>query len=295
MRIGTQDTTTTDKRQHLTMQRKMALDTLIKSNSSNLNMCNGTSISGRTGVINECNITINIRNATIIDVPVWKALDFGAAPYRITENSVIYGGVEISNKDLPIFDLSDCKDVKAIDNYVYFEKGEYYKSTNKDGEFYVMACQPGLGQPCSEFLKKGWCKDANDAGSFWGLLSQARSVSYYYSNEEITSYLEKADVKPGFFTVDIAGKSVEYYYSPDTPIMLLTKAEYDSEYSLLTNESGTHNVFHVMPIGSIFKVDGKEYVMDENYSIDIPYGINLLKIEYPKNIYEIELENHADS
>jgi len=105
------------------MQRNMALNTLVKNNGSNLNVCNHATPSETIGAIEKCNITIEWNNTNVSDIPVWKALDFSAALYHSTETSIIYGGVEIPNEDLPIFDLSDCKEVKAIDNYIYFEKG----------------------------------------------------------------------------------------------------------------------------------------------------------------------------
>lgn len=300
MRISTQDVSGINKRQYLLMQRRMAWDTLVKGSGNNLCVCEDTFASTRANSIEECKITIEIHNANVIAVPVWKALDFGIAPYRATEDSIIYGGAKVSYKELPIFDLSDCEDIRAVDNYVYFENGRYYKSTNDSGESYVLSCRGNLSQPLSQFLKEGWSEDASEAGMFWSLLSQGKLVSYYYSDEEIVSYLEKAGVKPGWFTVNVAGKSVEYYYSPDrtdckSSIMLLSKGEYDNKYALLTNEGGKYRSFKEVPIGSVFKIDGKEYVMDENYSIDIPYGIDLTKIEYPKNTFALELEASRNS
>ena len=35
--------------------------------------------------------------------------------------------------------------------------------------------------------------------------------------------------------------------------------------------------------GSVFKLNGKEYVLSENHTLDIPYGEDLWCLEYPSN------------
>lgn len=36
--------------------------------------------------------------------------------------------------------------------------------------------------------------------------------------------------------------------------------------------------------GSVFKLNGKEYVLSENHTLDIPYGEDLWCLEYPSII-----------
>jgi hypothetical protein len=34
-------------------------------------------------------------------------------------------------------------------------------------------------------------------------------------------------------------------------------------------------------VGSVFEIGGKDYILDENKKLDIPYGADIYDIEYP--------------
>jgi hypothetical protein len=45
-------------------------------------------------------------------------------------------------------------------------------------------------------------------------------------------------------------------------------------------------LFNKYEVGSIFKVGGKEYALNEQRKLDIPYGEDIFDIEFPKQMQE---------
>ncbi len=41
------------------------------------------------------------------------------------------------------------------------------------------------------------------------------------------------------------------------------------------------NVLDKYAVGSVFVIGGKEYILDENKKLDIPYGADIYDIKYP--------------
>ena len=59
-----------------------------------------------------------------------------------------------------------------------------------------------------------------------------------------------------------------------------SKERYDSKYEHITSTG--YQLMNYEP-GSVFKLNGKEYVLSENHTLDIPYGEDLWCLEYPSN------------
>ena len=52
-------------------------------------------------------------------------------------------------------------------------------------------------------------------------------------------------------------------------------------FSYLLNMRQNDIVFRDYEPGSVFKIGGKEYVLNEDRKLDIPYGADIYDIEYP--------------
>lgn len=74
----------------------------------------------------------------------------------------------------------------------------------------------------------------------------------------------------------------EYYYSHGNAGVAVRKFEYDATYDMLAKR-GTA-LFNEYEVGSIFKIGGKEYALNEQRKLDIPYGEDIFDIEFPKQM-----------
>lgn len=119
--------------------------------------------------------------------------------------------------------------------------------------------------------------------SFWNYM-MSKDVTYIglkFTDEEIKSYLDEAGIKKGFFTVKMGNKEATQFLSESKYTGgVHSKERYDEQYVALTSTS--HLLSGYAP-GDVFKVDGKEYVLNEAHNLDIPYGEDIYNIEYPSN------------
>lgn len=90
-----------------------------------------------------------------------------------------------------------------------------------------------------------------------------------------------SEVETGFFTVKAGEKEATQYYSASkTGGVIHSKERYDSKYQHLTSTG--YELMSYEP-GSVFKLNGKEYVLSENHTLDIPYGEDLWCLGEPEN------------
>lgn len=63
-------------------------------------------------------------------------------------------------------------------------------------------------------------------------------------------------------------------------VLIYSKERYDEHYESLT-ENG--RLLCRYEPGRVFKIMGKEYVLSENHTLDIPYGEDIYALEDPEN------------
>ena len=97
--------------------------------------------------------------------------------------------------------------------------------------------------------------------------------------EEIRNYMDEAGIQTGFFTVKAGDRETTQFYSAtNTTCPVQSKLRYDQQYQRLTEKSPFFDSFEV---GSVFKIGGKDYILNESHMLDIPYGEDIFDIQYP--------------
>lgn len=200
--------------------------------------------------------------------------------------SFIIGGKEYLKSELPAVSTDRCEEIKAINNTVTISNDRYYKYTEKGGRVHTFTCtNDHVDQPYSD-LVSGRQSDASfQVAKFWNMLSRDGTyLSLYYSREKQEQLLNDAGITKGFFTVKAGDHKQEYYYSHGNAGVAVRKFEYDATYDMFVKR-GTA-LFNKYEVGSIFKIGGKEYALNEQRKLDIPYGEDIFDIEFPKQMQE---------
>lgn len=200
--------------------------------------------------------------------------------------SFIIGGKEYLKSELPAVSADRCEEIKAVNNTVDFSNGRYYKYTEKDGRVHTFTCtNDHVDQPYSDLVSGRQSDDSYQVAKFWNMLSRDGTyLSLYYSKEKQEQFLNDAGITKGFFTVKTGDHKQEYYYSHGNAGVAVRKFEYDATYDMFAKR-GTA-LFNKYEVGSIFKVGGKEYALNEQRKLDIPYGEDIFDIEFPKQMQE---------
>ncbi|WP_312354112.1 hypothetical protein [Aminipila sp.] len=191
-----------------------------------------------------------------------------------------YKGISFTEKQIPKVDSIRCKEIKAENNIVTFERDSYYKYTTKDGIAHCMVSgKNSLNTPWSDAISGNADNVSYMTGRFWSLLTGRASVyiSLDFSQEEQKRYLDKAGIKNGFFTVQVGDSKEKYYYSGGDTV-IHPKWEYDEHFAAITSIGG---LFSEEKPGDIFEIDGKEYVLSDKHTLYIPYGADIFNIQYP--------------
>ncbi len=191
-----------------------------------------------------------------------------------------YKGISFTEKQIPKVDSIRCKEIKAENNIVTFERDSYYKYTTKDGIAHCMVSgKNSLNTPWSDAISGNADNVSYMTGRFWSLLTGRASVyiSLDFSQEEQKRYLDNAGIKNGFFTVQVGDSKEKYYYSGGDTV-IHPKWEYDEHFAAITSIGG---LFSEEKPGDIFEIDGKEYVLSDKHTLYIPYGADIFNIQYP--------------
>ncbi|MBE6033563.1 MAG: hypothetical protein E7222_02565 [Clostridiales bacterium] len=190
-----------------------------------------------------------------------------------------YKGISFTEKQIPKVDSIRCKEIKAENNIVTFERDSYYKYTTKDGIAHCMVSgKNSLNTPWSDAISGNADNVSYMTGRFWSLLTGKASIyiSLDFSQEEQRRYLDDAGIKKGFFTVNMGERSREHYYS-NADVAIRPKWHYDERYKAMT----TGGLLIDNQPGDLFVVDGKEYILSENRTLDVPYGSDIFNLQYP--------------
>ncbi|MCM1090718.1 MAG: hypothetical protein NC092_04385 [Butyrivibrio sp.] len=187
---------------------------------------------------------------------------------------------------IPHIDTSGLQEIKAEGNCIDFGVNKYFKYVSKDGgEHYLYTDDHLTGSIFSEYLKGEPYDGVLERYSrFWNYIGKAKHTTYIaesFSLDEVKSYLEEAGIQPGFFTVKMGDtETTRFYTTGEYTTLVYTKERYDEKYESLT-KYGRH-LCQYEP-GSVFKINGNEYVLSENHTLDIPYGEDIFVLDYPEN------------
>lgn len=209
---------------------------------------------------------------------------------------VICNGIRFGIDQIPPVDVSKTREVKAEDNYIDFGKNQYFKYISDDGQgHYLYTDNSSIGSIFSESLRGApYDRALERYARFWNYLSMAKSgeisfLTLEYPVEEVQMYLKQADIQPGFFTIKMGARETTRFYSTsEHGVLVYSKERYDEHYESLT--SGGNLLYRYEP-GSVFRIKGKEYVLNEDHNLNIPYGEDIYDLEYPSNYrYGVKVE-----
>ena len=193
-------------------------------------------------------------------------------------------GIKFNLKDVERIKTSGLKEVKAENNVIDFGDKNYLKYVSSDGKEHVLYARNGIVETpmsCS-ITGEPWSRETERYAGFWRYL-MARDTVYIglsYSDNEVEKYLADAGIEKGFFTIKMGGKEITKYYSASKSTNCIQdKWRYDQHYDSITQGI----LFRNYEPGSVFKVGGKEYILNENHALDVPYGEDVYDMEYPAN------------
>ncbi len=212
---------------------------------------------------------------------VLDAINFEYTNTNETEDSFLYGGIKYFKSDIPSIDLDRCLDIKAENNKIVFQTGAYYKFTDQQGNTHALSCAyNGVSQPYSELVTGNQNDISYEMGKFWSMLSSDGTyMGLYYSHDTQRQFLNNAGITNGFFSVQAGAKQKEYFYSNGVAGVAVPKSRYDTTYNMFMHDKSVLEEFEV---GSVFLIGGKEYTLNAERQLDIPYGADIYDIKYPK-------------
>lgn len=192
-------------------------------------------------------------------------------------------GMKFFEDQIPKVSENRCIEMKAKNNELVFKNKNYYKYPDKNGNIHTFQCfNNRIYQPFSDICK-GLADDfCYSADRFWNNLHVAH---LQFSKESQKEFLELAGIKKGLFSVQMGDSPKEEFFYSAKHTYIATKSYYDMRYNLLTKKPvGNYE------IGSIFTIDGKEYTLKDDKTLDIPYGIDVFDIVYPKTTETNKIE-----
>ncbi|MBR1701144.1 MAG: hypothetical protein IJ716_04235 [Lachnospiraceae bacterium] len=208
--------------------------------------------------------------------------------HTIGDVHYLKNGMSFTSDQIPPINTCKLEEVKAENNCMDFGRNRYFKYVSKDGkEHPLYTNEEGIGSLYSEYLRGApYDGTLQRYARFWMYVGTAREDLVYigetFPKSEIKSYLEEAGIQPGFFTIKMGDTETTRFYSTgENTGYLFTKKHYDEKYDSLTK---TGELLYKHKPGSVFKFQGKEYVLSENHTLDIPYGVDIFSnegMEYP--------------
>ena len=195
-------------------------------------------------------------------------------------------GVKFFLSDIKPMKTYGLEENKAVNNVLDFGDMKYSKYVSSDGKEHVLYARHagGIGTPFSNLIT-GVERDEETEryASFWRFYMSRDTVyvNLTFSNDEITKYLEEAGIEKGFFTIKSGEKEItKYYSSTKNTNIIQDKWRYDLRYQSIALDGTLLSNYEP---GSVFKVNGKEYALNENHTLDVSYGEDIYCLEYPSN------------
>lgn len=187
-------------------------------------------------------------------------------------------GMSCSTKELQTaLGKNSAKELSVTDNKVVFDNNSYYKFTDKNGKEHSIASFAGA-------LTAGvgtWDKEAADYANFWNCMARKDTtfISMEYSPDEVRSRLGQVGIAKGFFTISVGAKETTQYLSQGKKsVAVYSREQYDERYY---NHIQSGNLTKGYNMGTVFKIGGKEYAVNGDGKVDVPYGVDIWDVEYP--------------
>lgn len=196
-----------------------------------------------------------------------------------------YGSICFTKEQIPKVDTAKLSEVKATNNVMDFGQNSYFKYVDAEGKEHALFTGDNfIDTVYSERLRGAeYDSVAQDYANFWDYMTSDDPIYYglHWTQKKVRDYMSEAGIETGFFTVKAGRKDATQYYSAsETGGVIHSKERYDSKYKHLTSTG--YELMSYEP-GSVFKLNGKEYVLSENHTLDIPYGEDLWCLENPEN------------
>lgn len=225
------------------------------------------------------------RSYKYISQSLLKVINSNYSNVSLRDDKFVCDGIEFTKEQIPKVDVKTLNEVKAQNNVIDFGKLSFFKYVNKAGREMCLFTKNGaIGTAVSERLRgEPYDAECERYAAFWNFLMGNSTVylGLFYSKLEVNNYLDEAGVEKGFFTIKMGDREATLFRSSSEsrgPIQ--SKERYDLRYKSLTADGSLLNNYET---GSVFKVNGKEYTLSENHTLDIPYGEDIYKLEYPSN------------
>lgn len=227
----------------------------------------------------------NITTDQISD-EMYDAVNFGSKDLKLLalDKESVYAyeiyefkGKIFSTRQMKPIPLNRCKEIKAVNNVLKFEENTYYKYMHEDGQFDVLCSLTGgiIRTPYSEYeVTRPNYNRAETSARLWDCMG-----SHKENINDERKRLDSVGIKHGFFTIEKCDRKFEFFYSKGKYVCQVPKYQYDSLFESLVDGRILKGNFNP---GDILKIDGKEYTLNENCGVDIPYGADIHNIEYPK-------------
>lgn len=268
----------------LTMQQ-MAVNTLMGQNkSSNKGM---DMFIRSNGVSDDVSLysSFTVKKSTHISEALLLRINNNVSGVKKHGDVYEYEGNYFTAQQIPKINTSTLSEIKAYNNTLDFGQNNYFKYVSSDGKEHALFTDDGcMNVVYSEHMRGAeYDATASNYSRFWRYMMSKDPVYYglTWSDGEVREFMSEAGIENGFFTIKMGEREATQYYSASkTAGVIHSKERYDSKYEHITS-TGYH--FMNYEPGSVFKLNGKEYILSENHTLDIPYGEDLWCLEYPSN------------
>ncbi len=189
-------------------------------------------------------------------------------------------GSQISADDVAAtVDYDKVYNLKVSDNKLILKQDAYYSYTDKNSNISMFSSSKVLSSHSiatfclnNEMENPSRPLEAINSADILGALMEYKSPGgayIFHSHKEVKNLLEHLGFKPGKIEIGIEGSfKSTYFFTHDGELY----AEYESEARIRAINS-TNHLERGVPAGSIWRIDGNEYPMDENGYFHIPSGI----------------------
>lgn len=214
---------------------------------------------------------------------------------QIGDTIILKDGTEFRVGDIPKLDVRSLPTARAKGNVMDFGSAKYFKYVKSSGESLAIFSMPsgGLHRPPSENMDNACDLETERYLHFWnGLIdgqamtaSPAISPRYGYTFDQVRGYLDEAGISKGFFSVKAGQKGAEFFYSATEQYPLYSKDTYDLRYHTMTSPDFSYqrSVFRDLEPGSEITIAGEKYTLKDDFTLDIPYGVDIYDIHFPEH------------
>lgn len=239
-----------------------------------------------------------------------KKLNSSGSYTQIGDEITLNDGTSINVNEIPKINVRLLQRAFAKNNLMDFGNGCYFKFTNSFGEERAIFSMPGgaLCRPASEYIAgcgeydletERYMNFWNGLGSGHALMAapgNANFPSMGYSCDDIRGYLDEGGISKGFFSVKIGSRKSDFYYSNSKQYPIYTKDEYDLRYHTMTSPDFSYgkSVFRDLEPGTEITIANEKYTLKDDFTLDIPYGIDIYDIQLPKYTHVSKVPSGID-